>query len=247
MGGATAVGIQKAITAGRLPATLTVTARHAETLAKFAAEGISTTTDNSSAAASADMVIIAVKPWTVPEVLGEVRGFLAGKTLVSFAAGVDKEKLQGILEGSGVDGVYIVIPNLAAEVCRSMTFVQEVTGSEAGEALVRTVFSAIGEVAFVDERRLAAGMALSSCGIAYAMRYIRASVEGGVELGLSAGEALDAELETVIGAAELLKARGTHPEAEVDRITTPGGFTIRGLNAMEEAGFTNAVIKGLKA
>ena len=88
---------------------------------------------------------------------------------------------------------------------------------------------------------------LASCGTAFALRYVRASAEGGVELGLYPKEALEAVLQTVRGAADLLEAHGTHPEAEIDRVTTPGGITIKGLNAMEEAGFSAAVVAGLKA
>ena len=87
----------------------------------------------------------------------------------------------------------------------------------------------------------------ASCGIAYVFRYIRANVEGGVEMGFYPKDAQEIVLGTIKGAVELLLAHGSHPEQEVDKVTTPGGITIKGLNAMEEAGFTNAVIKGLKA
>ena len=97
----------------------------------------------------------------------------------------------------------------------------------------------------IEERLLPAGTALASCGIAYAMRYVRASMEGGVQLGFKAGAARDIVLQTVKGAVALLQDSGGHPEAEIDKVTTPGGLTIRGLNAMERAGFTNAVVCGL--
>ena len=99
----------------------------------------------------------------------------------------------------------------------------------------------------VDEKRMNAGMMLASCGTAFALRYARAAMEGGIELGLYPAEAKAAVYQTMKGAVELAMAHGTHPEAEIDRVTTPGGITIRGLNAMEEAGFTAAVIAGLKA
>ena len=79
------------------------------------------------------------------------------------------------------------------------------------------------------------------------MRYIRASVEGGVEIGFKAKDAEQIVLQTVKGAVELLQATGEHPEAAIDKVTTPGGVTIRGLNEMEHAGFTSAVVRGLKA
>ena len=89
--------------------------------------------------------------------------------------------------------------------------------------------------------------ALASCGIAFAMRYIHASAQGGVEIGVKAADAQKIVEHTMIGAAKLLLAKNAHPATEIDKVTTPGGITIRGLNEMEHAGFTSAVIKGLKA
>ncbi|MCR4824052.1 MAG: pyrroline-5-carboxylate reductase [Bacteroidales bacterium] len=243
MGGATALGL-----AGALPeAAITVTAKHAATLEKFSARGLQTSLDNVAAARGADLVILGVKPWFLQGVLDELRPVLPGKLVVSFAAGIPASDLAEWLSGSGVTGIYTVIPNLAIEVGESMTFIHEISGT--GETLrtVQSLFDAVGQTAVVDERRLHAGMMLASCGTAFALRYVRASAEGGVELGLYPKEAIAAALQTVKGAAALLEARGTHPEAEIDRVTTPGGITIRGLNAMEDAGFTAAVIAGLKA
>ena len=109
------------------------------------------------------------------------------------------------------------------------------------------IFSAVGKAMIVDEGLMAAATSLASCGIAYALRYIRAAVEGGVELGFRAGDAQKIVMQTVKGAVDILEANGTHPEVEIDRVTTPGGLTIKGLNAMEEAGFTASVIEGLRA
>ena len=243
MGGATALGL-----AGALPdARITVTAKHAATLERFAARGLQTSLDNASATADADLVILGVKPWLAQGVLAELRTALAGKVLVSFVAGVPAAELRSWLDGSGVKGIYSVIPNLAIEVGESMSFIHEISGTPETLATVQGLFDAVGRTAVVDEKRLNAGMMLASCGTAFALRYVRASAEGGVELGLYPQEALDAALQTVKGAAALLAARGTHPEAEIDRVTTPGGITIKGLNAMEEAGFSAAVIAGLKA
>ena len=115
------------------------------------------------------------------------------------------------------------------------------------DAQLLAVFKELGDAMLVEERLMNAGMALSSCGIAYVMRYVRAATEGGVELGFYAKDAQRIIMQTMKGAVELLAAGGAHPEAEIDKVTTPGGLTIRGLNAMEEAGFTTSVIKGLRA
>lgn len=242
MGGATALGLSAALPDARI----TVTARHAATLERFAARGLQTSLDNLAAARGAELVILAVKPWLLREVLDEIRPALAGKLLVSFAAGIPAADLGAWLEGSGVAGAFAVIPNLAVELGQSMTFIQQISGSQESLQTVRGLFDAVGRTAVVDEKRLHAGMMLASCGTAFALRYIRASAEGGVELGLYPQEAIDAVLQTVKGAAMLLETHGTHPEAEIDRVTTPGGITIKGLNAMEEAGFTAAVVAGLR-
>lgn len=243
MGGATALGLS-----GALPdARITVTAKHAATLEKFAARGLQTSLDNVAAAADADVVVLGVKPWLAQGVLAELKPVLAGKVLVSFVAGVPAKDMLDWLNGSGIAGAYSVIPNLAIEVGESMSFIHELCGTPETLATVCQLFDAVGRTAVVDEKRLNAGMMLASCGIAFALRYVRASSEGGVELGLYPKEALDAALQTVKGAAALIAARGSHPEAEIDRVTTPGGITIKGLNAMEEAGFSAAVIAGLKA
>ncbi|MBR4586014.1 MAG: NAD(P)-binding domain-containing protein [Bacteroidales bacterium] len=243
MGGATALGLAAAFPDARI----TVTDKFAATLEKFAARGLQTSLDNVAAASEAEIVVVAIKPWLAQGVFQQIRGALAGKILVSFVAGVPAAELRGWLAGSGLAALYAVIPNLAIEYRESMTFIHEVSGTPETLRTVQMLFDAVGRSAVVDERRLNAGMMLASCGTAFALRYVRAASEGGVELGLYPHEAIAAALQTVKGAAVLIEQRGTHPEAEIDRVTTPGGITIKGLNAMEEAGFTAAVIAGLKA
>lgn len=243
MGGATALGLAAAFPDARI----CCTARHASTLEKFSARGLQTSLDNLAAAREAEIVILGVKPWLAQGVLQQLRPALSGKILISLVAGIPADEMRGWLAGSGLSGAYTVIPNLAIEYRESMTFIHELSGTPETLRTVRMLFDATGRSAVVDEKRLNAGMMLASCGIAFALRYVRAAAEGGVELGLYPREAIEAALQTVKGAAVLLEARGTHPEAEIDRVTTPGGITIKGLNAMEEAGFTAAVIAGLKA
>ena len=127
-----------------------------------------------------------------------------------------------------------------------MTFIVPCRADAEQVRQVKEVFDDVGQTYLTDEQHLRAGTMLASCGIAYAMRYIRAAAEGGEELGFKADMAKDIVLQTVKGAVELLQANGNHPEAEIDKVTTPGGLTIRGLNEMEHAGFTSAVIRGLK-
>ena len=128
-----------------------------------------------------------------------------------------------------------------------MTFIVPVGASEANIQAIVGIFDEMGNTLITDEQHLAAGTTLASCGIAYAMRYIRAASEGGVELGFKADDAKKIVMQTMKGAVELLDASGLHPEAAIDLVTTPGGVTIKGLNEMEHAGFTSSVIRGLKA
>ena len=241
MGGAVALGLHRFAK----DVSLTVTTAHASTLEKYAALGMEATLDNVSAAEGADVVILGVKPWLVQSVLEQIKPSLAGKMLLSLAAGIPSAQMAQWLSGADVKAAYTVIPNLAAEIGESMTFASAIVGK--ADELVKSLFDQLGKTLIVDERRLQAGMMVASCGTAFALRYARAAMEGGVQLGLYPHEALEAVYQTMKGAVDLAGSRGTHPEAEIDRVTTPGGITIRGLNAMEEAGFTAAVLAGLKA
>lgn len=230
---------------------ITVAAPSQRTLDGFASTGVSLTSNNAVAATGADIVCVVVKPWIVEQVLREIKGAMDYKRqlLVVVAAGI---KGAQVLEWMAKDGgeapqSLLVIPNTAIEVMASMTFIANVNASREGVRLVEELFSENGQAMVVEEKLLATGMTLASCGIAYAMRYVRAASEGGVELGFKAGVAKDVVLQTMKGAVALLQANGNHPEAEIDKVTTPGGVTIRGLNEMEANGFTNSVIKGLKA
>ena len=143
--------------------------------------------------------------------------------------------------------IFRIIPNTAIAVKESVNFISEYNATQAQSVLIKYIFDELGFTVMIDEKLIAAGTALASCGVAYAFRYIRAAVEGAVELGIQPELAKKIELQTLKGAVALLETNKSHPEAEIDKVTTPGGITIKGLNAMEEAGFTNAVIKGLKS
>ena len=240
IGGATALGLSGS-------AEVTATARTEETLKRLQGKGIRTTTDNRDAVKGADIIIFAVKPWLMEGVVSELLPCIdtASQTIVSMAPGVSSEDFLRWL-GPGARLAY-AIPNTAIEVRESMTFIAPVTTDEKTTRELVELFSCAGKALEVPQRLLLAGTSLASCGIAYALRYIHAAAQGGVELGFFADEAAEIVAQTVKGAAALLDAHASHPEAEIDKVTTPGGLTIRGLNAMEAAGFTNAVIRGLKA
>ena len=241
MGGATALGLSRFCPGVEI----TVTAKHRETLEKYTAIGLHATLDNVQAAQWADIIILGVKPWLVKEVLEPMLPHFKGKLLFSLAAGIPGEQLKKWVADVAPEGVYTVIPNLAIELGESMTFAHEVIGTESSRKCLLDLFDTVGKTLLVNEKQLGAGMMVASCGTAFALRYARAAMEGGVQLGLYPAQALEAVLQTMKGAVDLVDAHGTHPEQEIDRVTTPGGITIQGLNAMEEAGFSNAVIQGL--
>ena len=216
---------------------------------KFSEQGIRTTTDNAQAAKEADVVMVFVKPWLVETVLKGIKESLnpEKQILVIIAAGVKSASIKEWL-GEYCPPLFLCIPNIAIAQLSSMTFlVQCGAVSQRQTEQVKAIFDAMGNTLFTDEAHLAAGTTLASCGIAYAMRYVRAASEGGVELGFKADQAKEIVMQTMLGAVKLLEASGLHPEAAIDLVTTPGGVTIKGLNEMEHAGFTSAVIRGLKA
>ena len=218
---------------------------------KFSHQGITATPSNQLAAQGADLVCVVVKPWLVEQVLKGIKDVLdyQQQTLVVVAAGVSSSSIREWLDKGGVMiPTFLVIPNIAIAQLQSMTFVVPCT-SEARQRLepVKALFDTMGKTLVTEERLLSAGTSLASCGIAYAMRYLRAASEGGVQLGFKADDAKEIVMQTMKGAVAFLEATGLHPEAAIDLVTTPGGVTIQGLNAMEQAGFSASVIKGLKA
>ncbi len=207
---------------------------------------IRTSKDNASAAAEADIIILAVKPWLVGVVMEEIRPVLRpnNQILVSVAAGITLGQLS---EMAGALPLFRAIPNTAVEALCGVTVTAHYGASDEQVSQVQSLFSALGYALVVEEKLIPAATSLTSCGIAFAMRYIRAAMEGGVELGFRPDEAARLVEHTVKGAATLLLESGMHPEAAIDKVTTAGGITIKGLNAMERSGFTAAVIDGLKA
>lgn len=264
MGGALVRGFFR--TTAEAPLRIIATAHGEATLQRLAAEcpGVETTTDNAAAAAAADVVIIAVKPWLVDSVVGEIRQAAAGKLVCSVAAGVSAQHIAEVFaagaeaaDGAGVPAaVFCAMPNIAAQYGQSMTFIEEngAAGADgcpsaAAEGLetLRTLFSRVGDVFVGSAKQLEAGMMVSGCGVAYVMRFLRAMALGGVELGFRPADAERIAEQTMLGAVSILQGSGEHPEAAIDRVTTPGGYTIRGLNALDAAGFNAAVVSALRA
>lgn len=245
MGGALALGWSKT---GKHE--ITVTARSQKTLSRFAdVECIRTSLDNIEAVQGADIVVLAVKPWLTEEVCRQIAGSIDfnRQLILSVAANIFSESLRGYL-GRADAKICYVMPNIAAEYGESMTYLAASEGVTSDEvALVRNLLCEVGKVKVCKESEVAAGNMLSGCGIAYVMRFIHAMAEGGVEMGLYPREAREIAMQTMKGAVAVLEGGNLHPAEGIDKVTTPGGLTIRGLNELDHAGFNSAVIRCLKA
>ena len=245
MGGALAIGWARA---GKHE--ITVTARTEQTLSRFAGvDNILTSTDNLNAVSGADVVVLAVKPWLIEDVCRQIAGNLdfSRQIILSVAANVFSDSLREFL-GCETAKVCYIMPNIAAEYGEAMTYLAPAEGVTAEEiSLVRELLLEVGKVKVCKEKEVAAGNMLSGCGIAYVMRFIHAMMEGGVEMGLYPKEAQEIAMQTMKGAVAVLEGKDMHPAVGIDKVTTPGGLTIRGLNELDHAGFNSAVIRCLKA
>jgi len=246
MGGAIACGL--ALSGAIAPENITVIDYRGKNVARLKAvsENLNIVVADYNSLSTADVLIIAVKPWLVEEVLKAHKSLLSNpkQLIVSVAAIVTLSELRAWTWPE--QPVFRVVPNTAIAVRQSMTYIASENADKDQKNQIYRIFSQLGKAEFVDEKIIPAVTSLTSCGIAFAFRYIRAAMEGGVEMGVYPDQARNAVIQTLRGAIDLLEANGTHPEVEIDKVTTPGGITIKGLNEMEHSGFTSAVIKGLK-
>jgi pyrroline-5-carboxylate reductase len=208
--------------------------------------GVNIADNNQNAVRNAGVIVLAVKPYHIEGVMKEIKPlFDINKILVSIAAGVGLKDLDEMC-GSDIP-IFRVMPNTAISLQESLTCIS--ANENAGSHLnyVTGMFDKLGKTLVIEEDLMAAATVLSSCGIAFAFRYIRAAMKAGIETGFKAEMAQYITAQTVKGATELVLQSGNHPETEIDKVTTPGGITITGLNEMENKGFSSSLIKGILA
>lgn len=223
-----------------------VTKRNLATLQSIKEKGIAVTSDNALAVKKSDVIILAVKPFQVSEVLNGIKKELTkDKILISVVTGVTMNEMEGIIKKNMP--LFRAMPNTAIAIQESMTCISYRQATATGIKYVNELFGRLGRVVTIEEKLMEASTILAACGTAYAMRYIRANIQGGIEIGFDAATASLIAAQTVKGAAELLLQKGTHPEQEIDKVTTPKGCTIAGLNEMEHQGFSSSLIKGIVA
>jgi pyrroline-5-carboxylate reductase len=206
---------------------------------------INVTNNNQEAIENADIVLLAVKPWLVKSVLENISFDAKKQILVTVAAGVAFTEYCKIIGESAT--IFRVIPNTAISLLESTTLIASYNASKEQEQFMLDLFDEMGLAMIINESQMSAATALTSCGIAYVLKYIHAAVEAGVEMGIYPKDAQKMVAQSVKGAAELLLQNETHPAIEIDKVTTPGGLTIKGLNELEHAGFSSAIIRAMKA
>lgn len=229
-----------------LPKNISVTRRNVNMLEDLAAMGMQTFADNKAAVKQSKIVILAIKPYQIENVIAELKEVLSkDKIVISVVTGVSIEDLQRMVSAEGTS-IYRAMPNTAISVQQSMTCISKAEHCKDDE-LVLEIFNSLGKTVMIEDSLMDAATVLAACGIAYAMRFIRANIQGGIEIGFDARTAAIIAAQTAKGAAELLLTQNTHPEEEIDKVTTPKGCTISGLNEMEHRGFSSSLIRGVVA
>ncbi|RQO32048.1 pyrroline-5-carboxylate reductase [Taibaiella sp. KBW10] len=227
------------------PEQITISRRNVAALSALAAKGVQVTSDNVAAIDGADWIILAVKPFQVKEILSGLLPHMnaATQALISVMTGVS---LSDLTEMTGPDfTIFRAMPNTAIAIKESITCLCALNASTEQHNFVTDIFNKLGLTVAIEESMMDAATVLGACGTAFAMRFIRANIQGGIEIGFDAKTAALIAAQTVKGAAELLLQRNTHPEQEIDKVTTPKGCTIAGLNEMEHQGFSSSLIKGI--
>jgi pyrroline-5-carboxylate reductase len=229
------------------PQNITVTRRNVEAIHHLKALGINITQDNDAAIQASDVVIVALKPYNVKEVLGGLKSNFdpTRHIVISVVTGIYIRDLSATI-GNEVP-LFRAMPNTAIAIQESVTCLCHQSAGPEQVKYVTDLFDQLGITIPIDEKLMDAATVLGACGIAYALRFIRAATQGGIEIGFDARTANLIAAQTVKGSAELLLKLNRHPEEEIDKVTTPKGCTIAGLNEMEHQGFSSSLIKGICA
>ncbi len=233
------------LSSGFLPSNLTITRHKTALLSEFKLKGVRVSSNNSEAVSQSDIIIIAVKPYKMASVLEDIsKSITNSHLLISVVSDFSIDSINSHLKSTPT--VYRAMPNTASSVNESITCIATQKSSESHTNDVISIFNTLGKTIHINEQLMDAATVLGACGIAYVLRFIRGMIQGGIEIGFDAKTATEIATQTVKGASELLLQKGNHPEAEIDKVTTPKGCTIAGLNEMEHQGFSSALIKGIK-
>lgn len=221
--------------------------RSIDNLLKLDIPNTTFTTSNADLIRQSDIIIIALKPFNVINFLNENKQYFDPNkhTIVSAASSITMNEMAEVV-GNDID-IFRIMPNTAASVGESITAISVKNDHLKREDEIHRIFNILGETIVIDEGLMESATILGACGIAYVLRFMRAMIQGGIQVGFDAKTATKVVSQTVKGAAELIIQNGSHPEEEIDKVTTPKGCTIVGLNEMEHSGFSSALIKGIVA
>lgn len=213
-------------------------------LESYRSQGFATTNNNIEAVKNAEIIILGILPQKMGEVLNEIKDSIhENQLIISLATGVKISDLQQKL-GTKIP-IVRAMPNTAIAIRESMTCIASYPEWNNYSKKVQDIFEEVGETVIIQEEQMTSATALCACGIAFFLRAIRAASQGGTEIDFHAGEALKMAAQTAKGAAALLLENNSHPEDEIDKVTSPKGCTIAGLNEMEHSGFSSSFIKGI--
>ncbi|MBN7816124.1 pyrroline-5-carboxylate reductase [Algoriphagus pacificus] len=229
------------------PKNLTLTKRNTLSLSGFEARGAHVHSDNLIAAKYADIILLGVKPYNVAPILEEIKPALDPKKqlIISLATGITLKEMYAVIDPKTV--AFRAMPNIAADIQESITCICQSGANLEQIALAKELFNSIGITIDIDESLMEASTVLGACGIAYVLRFMRAMIQGGIQIGFDSKTASRIVNQTVKGAAELMIQQNIHPEEAIDKVTTPKGCTIVGLNEMEHQGFSSAMVRGVIA
>ncbi|MDH3216207.1 MAG: pyrroline-5-carboxylate reductase [Candidatus Krumholzibacteria bacterium] len=222
-----------------------LTRRKMHLLQKLAEEGFVVESDNDNAVRSSDVVVVAVEPQQVNRLLKDITPALDRDkhTVISVVSDVSIRQIRTVI-GKNMR-IVRAMPNTAIAIRESMTCLAADDRNSPEIGIAEDIFKTVGRILVIDEEQMIAATALGACGVAFFLRAIRSASQGGIEIGFHADQALFIAAQTARGAASLLLSMENHPEYEIDKVTTPRGCTIAGLNRMEHAGFSSALIRGI--
>ena len=228
------------------PGQIIITRRNVHLLNHLADRGCVVQSDNCDAVRLSNIIIITVLPQQLKDLLQEIGPELVpGKHVVmSVVSGVSIDEILRLVGKEGLQ-VVRVMPNIAVSIRESMTCIASKNASQETIDLTKNIFDSVGSTFLINEEQMIPATALGACGIAFFLRAIRAASQGGIEIGFHSYDAIPMSAQTAKGAAALLLSMADHPEMEIDKVTTPEGCTIAGLNEMEHKGFSSAMIKGI--
>lgn len=229
------------------PENIFATVQHEERAKQLSTQwdGVTVTTDNEAAARRADVILLGVKPQTVPEVLEQIRPALTPKKLiVSFAASV---KTGAIEKAAGADlAVIRAMPNTPSLLgCGATALCSGKFVTAEQLALAEKMFASVGRTVQVDEKHMDAVTGLSASGPAYIYIILESLAEAGVKVGLPRDVATLLAAQTTLGAASMVLETGSHPALLKDSVTTPAGCTIDGILELEDGGLRVTLIKAV--